>query len=105
MHHQTERARRMLQAGAPLGRVLKGRVGMELRMIVLGGERILRQLHDARGDVFRHRPVLRRSDWVYMALRALGHPVVYYDMGEEDFVECLYCDRRFVLADGTGDTH
>ena len=36
---------------------------------------------------------------------ALGHPVVYYDMGEEDFVECLYCDRRFVLADGTGDTH
>lgn len=28
---------------------------------------------------------------------ALGHPVVYYDMGEEDFVECGYCDRRFVL--------
>ena len=33
---------------------------------------------------------------------ALGHPVVYYDMGEEDFVECGYCDRRFVLADGAG---
>jgi uncharacterized Zn-finger protein len=31
---------------------------------------------------------------------ALGHPVVFYDMGEENFVECLYCDRRFVLADG-----
>ena len=31
---------------------------------------------------------------------ALGHPVVYYDMGEDDFVECLYCDRRFVLAAG-----
>jgi len=29
---------------------------------------------------------------------ALGHPVVYYDMGEEDFVECQYCDRRFVLS-------
>ncbi len=28
---------------------------------------------------------------------ALGHPVVFYDMGEESFVECLYCDRRFVL--------
>ncbi|HCK83956.1 MAG TPA: zinc-finger domain-containing protein [Hyphomonadaceae bacterium] len=28
---------------------------------------------------------------------ALGHPVVYYDMGEADFVECGYCDRRFVL--------
>jgi squalene synthase HpnC len=72
MQHQIERARRMLQAGAPLGRVLRGRVGMELRMIVLGGERILKQLHDHRGDVFRHRPVLRRSDWVYMVVRALA---------------------------------
>lgn len=35
---------------------------------------------------------------------ALGHPVVYYDMGEEAFVECLYCDRRFVL-DGEGERH
>jgi len=31
---------------------------------------------------------------------ALGHPVVWYEMGEEHFVECLYCDRRFVLAEG-----
>jgi uncharacterized Zn-finger protein len=34
---------------------------------------------------------------------ALGHPVVFYDMGEADFVECLYCDRRFVLAPGAGE--
>ncbi len=27
----------------------------------------------------------------------LGHPLVYMDMGDEDFVECGYCDRRFVL--------
>jgi uncharacterized Zn-finger protein len=33
---------------------------------------------------------------------ALGHPVVYYEMGEEDFIECGYCDRRFVLAEGAG---
>ena len=33
---------------------------------------------------------------------ALGHPKVYYDMGEDDFVECLYCDRRFVLEPGAG---
>ncbi len=30
----------------------------------------------------------------------LGHPRVYLEMGEEDFVECPYCDRRFVLATG-----
>lgn len=31
---------------------------------------------------------------------ALGHPRVYLEMGEADFVECPYCDRRFVLKPG-----
>jgi uncharacterized Zn-finger protein len=31
---------------------------------------------------------------------ALGHPRVWLEMGEADFVECGYCDRRFVLATG-----
>ena len=31
---------------------------------------------------------------------ALGHPRVWLEMGEADFVECLYCDRRFVLRTG-----
>ena len=26
----------------------------------------------------------------------LGHPKVWYELGDEDFVECGYCDRRFV---------
>ncbi len=30
---------------------------------------------------------------------ALGHPRVWLQMGEAGFVECPYCDRRFVLAD------
>jgi uncharacterized Zn-finger protein len=30
----------------------------------------------------------------------LGHPRVYLEMGERDFVECPYCDRRFVLRAG-----
>jgi uncharacterized Zn-finger protein len=30
----------------------------------------------------------------------LGHPLVYLEMGDEDFVECGYCDRRFVLKPG-----
>ena len=32
---------------------------------------------------------------------ALGHPKVYLEMGDEDFVECPYCDRRFVLKAGS----
>ena len=31
---------------------------------------------------------------------ALGHPLVYMDMGEDDFVECGYCDRKYVLKAG-----
>ena len=29
---------------------------------------------------------------------ALGHPRVYLEMGGKGFVECGYCDRRFVLG-------
>jgi uncharacterized Zn-finger protein len=31
---------------------------------------------------------------------ALGHPLVYLEMGDETFVECPYCDRKFVLRAG-----
>ena len=31
---------------------------------------------------------------------ALGHPRVWLEMGESNFVECPYCDRRFVLKAG-----
>ncbi len=35
---------------------------------------------------------------------ALGHPLVYMEMGDDTFVECGYCDRRFELA-GDGEEH
>jgi uncharacterized Zn-finger protein len=31
---------------------------------------------------------------------ALGHPRVWLEMGEGEYVECPYCDRRFVRAHG-----
>lgn len=71
MAFQIERARRILQAGAPLGKALRGRIGLELRLIILGGETILRKLHKSGGDVFRGRPVLKPADWPAMLLRAL----------------------------------
>lgn len=36
---------------------------------------------------------------------ALGHPRVWLEMGTNTFVECGYCDRRFVLKDGLADSH
>lgn len=34
---------------------------------------------------------------------ALGHPRVYYEIGDEGYAECGYCDRRFVLEGGPAD--
>ena len=34
---------------------------------------------------------------------ALGHPRVWLEINEKGFVECGYCDRRFVLIGGPAD--
>ncbi|MBT5190764.1 MAG: zinc-finger domain-containing protein [Rhodospirillaceae bacterium] len=31
---------------------------------------------------------------------ALGHPAVYLNMGTKGWVECPYCDHKFVLKEG-----
>ena len=33
---------------------------------------------------------------------ALGHPRVWLTIGDDGFVECGYCDKRFELAEGAG---
>ena len=34
---------------------------------------------------------------------ALGHPRVWMEIDEKGFVECGYCDKRFVLVGGAAD--
>jgi phytoene synthase len=67
---QVQRTRQMLHEGAPLGRHLPGRIGLEIRTIVAGGDAILQKIIEVDYDVFRHRPVLRPLDWVGMMARA-----------------------------------
>jgi squalene synthase HpnC len=71
MEFEIDRARRLLQSGAPLGLALPGRIGLEMRMIIAGGERILHKLHKSRGDIYNQRPVLNLRDWLYMTYRAV----------------------------------
>ena len=69
---QIQRTAKLMQAGAPLGKVLKGRMGLELRMIIMGGSRILYKLNQQHDDVFS-RPRLNKWDiaWViWKAIRA-----------------------------------
>jgi phytoene synthase len=70
MAFQVERARALIQSGAPLARVVGGRFGFELRLVVQGGLRILEKIDRVRGDVFRHRPVLTKLDGPLMLWRA-----------------------------------
>ena len=69
---QIRRTAKLMQAGAPLGKVLKGRMGLELRMTIMGGSRILYKLDQQHDDVFS-RPRLSKWDigWIiWKALRA-----------------------------------
>jgi squalene synthase HpnC len=68
---QIDRTRKMLQAGAPLGLTLRGRAGFELRMIIAGGDRILRKLYADPAISLKRRPTLNLWDWIIMFLRAL----------------------------------
>jgi phytoene synthase len=70
MKFQVERTRALMLSGAPLGRSLPGRVGMEIRATVQGGLRILDKIDAAGYDVFRRRPVLKLLDWPLLLLRA-----------------------------------
>jgi len=36
---------------------------------------------------------------------ALGHPLVYLEIGPPGRIVCPYCSRHFVLADGAAESH
>ena len=71
MQFEVDRARALMLSGAPLARRVRGRLGWELRFIVLGGLRILEKIEAVGHDVFRHRPKLGKADWLRLGWRSL----------------------------------
>lgn len=71
MKFEVMRARALMLAGAPLAVRLRGRIGLELRMVVQGGLRILESIEEVDYDVFRRRPKLTRKDWMKVIWRGL----------------------------------
>jgi squalene synthase HpnC len=71
MRFEVERARRMIESGAPLTKRLPGRVGWELRLVVHGGLRILEKIEAVDYDVFTRRPTLGPVDWLLLLWRAV----------------------------------
>jgi phytoene synthase len=71
MRQEIARARELMLSGAPLGRTLPGRIGLEIRATVQGGLRILEKIEQVGYDVFRRRPILKATDWPILLVRAL----------------------------------
>lgn len=74
MHEQVQQARHCLLTGAPLALRLRGRVGLELRLVVQGGLRILERLEQLHYDMFTRRPTIGKPDWILLLWRALHQP-------------------------------
>ena len=71
MQFNLQRVNALIQSGKPLGRILKGRIGFEMRMIIAGGERIIAKITAVNGDVFNRRPTLNVFDWSIIFLKAV----------------------------------
>jgi squalene synthase HpnC len=71
MAFEVERTRALLHFGAPLARRLPGRMGLELRLVVQGGLRVLERIEASGYDVFMNRPELGAKDWAIMLWRAI----------------------------------
>jgi squalene synthase HpnC len=68
---EVQRTRALLHRGAPLALALRGRIGLELRLVIQGGLRILERIDSSGGDIFGCRPALSARDWTVMSWRAL----------------------------------
>lgn len=72
MKFEVERAREMFVRGKPLCTSVRGRLGLELRSVWLGGMRILERIEENDYDVFEHRPVITSSDKIKILLGAVN---------------------------------
>jgi len=70
MKFEVERARDLFARGKPLCTSVSGRLGVELRVVWLGGMRILQRIEENGYDVFAHRPVITAKDKLKILLVA-----------------------------------
>ncbi|HEY4998744.1 MAG TPA: phytoene/squalene synthase family protein [Usitatibacter sp.] len=75
MAFECARARAMLSEGEPLARALPGRLGLEIRATLAGGAAILDRIDAVRGDVFRRRPMLKKTDWMKITARLVSETI------------------------------
>jgi len=70
MRFQVGRTRAMFAEGSTLPAEVGGRLGVELKLVVLGGQRVLELIEKAGFDIFTRRPKLTAHDWGRLLVRA-----------------------------------
>lgn len=70
MRFQVGRTRALFARGAGLPGQVGGRLGFELRLVLMGGQRVLDLIEAAGFDVFNRRPTLTTQDWGRLLVRA-----------------------------------
>lgn len=74
VRHLCDWAESLMRRGAPLAGDVPGRAGWELRLVVLGGLRIVERIRAMDHDTFHHRPALGRRDAPVLLWRAVRWP-------------------------------
>jgi phytoene synthase len=69
---QVERTMDLFKKGKPLCDMIPGRLGFELRLTWLGGVSILEKILKSEGNVFQHRPTLKKWDALKIVWGSLG---------------------------------
>lgn len=72
VEYEIERTIKIFQSGKELGLIIPGRLGLELRLVWLGGMTILKKIRAARYDIFNHRPTVNRRDFFKLLFIALN---------------------------------
>ena len=72
MKYEVARARELFARGKPLCLAVKGRLGLELRAVWLGGSSILDRIEANDYDVFTRRPVITSTDKLRILLGAMS---------------------------------
>lgn len=72
MQFQVSRTAELFEKGKPLGLMLDGQFGLEIRLTILGGMSILKKIKQSGYDVFHQRPTLSKWDFAKLFWVALS---------------------------------
>ena len=64
------RTKKLFENGKHLLRHLDGRLKMEIKWTILGGEKILKKIEENNFDVIQQRPVLTKSDFTWLIIKS-----------------------------------